>query len=332
MNNFKNVQVKVEVNTNTEKENTMNKNDVLRLLAENGSKVEIKDSVVFINGINLDELKKEILAQGTVNYPARYRRWVMAQMFRALNHKKGYQGYLDSHNYDYVLKTTEDELKVLVKMQKENPEEFEIRKTFFTPQVIYRIARYTKEQIIKHAQERNSFYLYNYDYFYKAKRKGNNVTYSDWHRFTQLSFNKTLIRLESILDELAKCARYANPDYECVYFLFQEFRNYTIKLPERTKKPVAWVEAFKASGAYYTLENMIYNHGCVLELNGNFDSKKNLEIFRNRYCGIPTYYTDTAHEMGFGGYRFLGLLKETIKKNNFDFYREMDKKYNGYRW
>jgi len=327
MNNFKNVQVKVEVNTNTEKENTMNKNDVLRLLAENGSKVEIKDSVVFINGINLDELKKEILAQGTVNYPARYRRWVMAQMFRALNHRNGYQGYLDSHNYDYVLKTTEDELKTLAKMQKKNPEEFEIRKTFFTPEVVYRIAHYTRKQIFEYGQK-----LYGYDYFYRAVRKGNNVTYSDWHRFTVYDFNMMLVLLDSLVEALVKYTECEHPDYERIYSLFKEFHNNTIKLPERTKKPVAWVEAFKASGAYYTLENMIYNHGCVLELDGNFDSKKNLEIFRNRYCGIPTYYTDTAHEMGFGGYRFLGLLKETIKKNNFDFYRKMDKKYNGYRW
>lgn len=327
MNNFKNVQVKVEVNTNTEKENAMNKNDVLRLLAENGSKVEIKDSVVFINGINLDELKKQILAQGTVNYPARYRRWVMAQMFKALNHKKGYQGYLDSHNYNYVLKTTEDELKALAKMQKKNPEEFEIRKTFFTPEVVYSIARYTREQIFEYGQR-----LYGYDYFYRAVRKGNNVTYSDWHRFTVYDFNMTLVLLDSLVEALVKYTECERPDYERIYFLFKEFRNNTIKLPEYTKKPVAWVEAFKASGAYYTLENMIYNHGCVLELNGNFDSKKNLEIFRNRYCGVPTYYTGTAHERGFGGYKFLGLLKETIKKNNFDFYREMDKKYNGYRW
>lgn len=327
MNNFKNVQVKVEVNTNAEKENTMNRNDVLRLLAENGSKVEIKDSVVFINGINLDELKKEILAQGTVNYPARYRRWVMAQMFRALNHRNGYQGYLDSHSYDYVLKTTEDELKILAKMQKKNPEEFEIRKTFFTPEVVYSIVRYTRKQIFEYGQE-----LYGYDYFYRAVRKGNNVTYSDWHRFTVYDFNMMLVLLDSLIEALVKYTECERPDYERIYSLFKKFRNNTIKLPERTKKPVAWVEAFKASGAYYTLENMIYNHGCVLELNGNFDSKKNLEIFRNRYCGVPTYYTDTAHEMGFGGYRFLGLLKETIKKNNFDFYREMDKKYNGYRW
>lgn len=331
MNNFKNVQVKVEVNTNAEKENTMNRNDVLRLLAENGSKVEIKDSVVFINGINLDELKKEILAQGTVNYPARYRRWVMAQMFRALNHRNGYQGYLDSHSYDYVLKTTEDELKILAKMQKKNPEEFEIRRTFFTPEVIYRIACYTEWQIIEHG--RNCYWLFDrvgYCHLYGAKRKGNNISYSI-RKITQYDFNMILASLDSLVMAL-KYTKCECPDYERIYSLFKEFRNNTIKLPERTKKPVAWVEAFKASGAYYTLENMIYNHGCVLELDGNFDSKKNLEIFRNRYCGIPTYYTDTAHERGFGGYRFLGLLKETIKKNNFDFYREMDKKYNGYRW
>lgn len=330
MNNFKNVRVKVEVNTNTEKENAMNKNDVLRLLAENGSKVEIKDSVVFINGINLDELKKQILAQGTVNYPARYRRWVMAQMFKALNHKKGYQGYLNDHNYDYVLKTTEDELKVLAKMQKENPEEFKIRKTFFNPEVVYTIVGYTRDQILEYVSSYCDF-RYGYDYLYEANRKGNNVSY-DWGRFTKNSLNARLTDLDNDMRKLWECTINMHPNYEAMYILFKKFRNHTFRLPEDTKKPTAWVEAFKASGAYYTLENMIYNHRCMLELDGSYDSKKNLEILRNRYCEVPTYFTDFAHQMGYGGYRFLGLLKEVIEKNNFDFYREMDKKYNGYRW
>lgn len=330
MNNFKDVQVTVEVKTNTEKENAMNKEKVLKLLAESGSKVEIKDSVVFINGINLDELKKQILAQGTVNYPTRYRRWVMAQMFKALNHPNGYQGYLNDHNYDYVLKTTEDELKVLAKMQKENPEEFKIRKTFFNPEVVYSIAIYTENQILEYVQM-NSDFTYGYDYFYEARRKGNHVSYG-WARFTRDSLNTRLARLYDDIRELSRCTMTVCPDYEIMYILFKEFRNHTLLLPENTKKPTAWVEAFKASGAYYTLENMIYNHRCMLELDGSCDSKKNLEILRNRYCGVPTYYTDFAHDVGYGGYRFLGLLKEVIKKNNFDFYREMDKKYNGYRW
>ena len=350
INNF-NVVVEINTdanNTNTSKEdNTManartsktsrtSKENTLRMLQETGATVEIKDSIVFINGVNMEELKKQLFNQGTVNYTGRYRRFVMAQMFRALNYKDttgcygdGYNGYLKSKDYKYVLKTTEDELKVLARLQKDDPKAFEIRKTFFNPSVICSIMAHTQKMMARYLDERNNCgfnrFLNLYVRFYKKKG------------YEYDSATNLYLKFIAPIDRNYIDVRTADGDYAKIYKAFCDFHNKVFYMPDtrynQVEKPEAWVEAFKASGAYYTLENMIYNHDCVL-LQGGKGSKRNLEIAREKYCGHPRYYAKHAHEVGYGGWRLLGLMKETIKINDFDFYGKMDTIYGhkGRRW
>lgn len=338
MKDINNLNVIVEINagtnnTNTNKEgNTManartsrtsrtSKENTLRMLQETGATVEIKDSIVFINGVNMEELKKQLFNQGTVNYTGRYRRFVMAQMFRALNYKDttgrygdGYNGYLKSKDYKYVLKTTEDELKVLARLQKDDPKAFEIRKTFFNPSVIGSVMVHTQKMMMRYLNECNNR-GYIYVRFYKKKG------------YEYDSATNLYLRFIAPIDRNFIDVQAANGDYAKIYKVFCNFHNKVFYMPDtrynQVEKPEAWVEAFKASGAYYTLENMIYNHGCVL-LQGGKGSKRNLEIAREKYCGYPLYYIKDAHEAGYGGWRLLGLMKETIKINDFDFYDKMD--------
>ena len=334
----KEMNINVTINTtananNTKEDTTMRKankpstdrENTLKMLVETGANVEIKDSIVYINGINLEELKQSILNQGTINYPGKYRRWVMAQMFRALNHEKGYNGYLKDKNIKYVLKTTEDELRTLVKMQKRDPDEFEIRKGFFNPLVVTAIMRDIQAETVAYLEKKISRGYYgNYGWVYPAVRKGDNVTYGRCSRDIHI---REFIRNELVPNMNMAMYNFATArtkdDYKKMYTAFKSFRDCTIDLPKDTKKPVAWVEAFKASGAYYTLENMILNHGCVLRQGGQ-GSKRNLELARQQYCGREDYFTDFAHCCGFGGYKFLGLMKEVIEENRFDFYAKMD--------
>lgn len=337
MKDINNLNVVVEINanannTNTNKEgNTManartsktsrtSKENTLRMLQETGATVEIKDSIVFINGVNMEELKKQLFNQGTVNYTGRYRRFVMAQMFRALNYKDttgrygdGYNGYLKSKDYKYVLKTTEDELKVLARLQKDDPKAFEIRKTFFNPSVIGSIMVHTQKMMIRYLNERYGRNVYVRFY----KKRG--------YEFDSIS--NLYLRFIAPIDRDCIEVSAVNGDYAKIYKAFCNFHNKVFYMPDtrynQVEKPEAWVEAFKASGAYYTLENMIYNHGCVL-VQGGKGSKRNLEIAREKYCGYPNYYIKDAHKAGYGGWRLLGLMKETIKNNDFDFYAKMD--------
>ena len=77
-----------------------------------------------------------------------------------------------------------------------------------------------------------------------------------------------------------------------------------------TPKSKAWINAFKANGAYYTMDNMIKFHGCrfkndmseMLSLDESLSElKKSVETCR------PTEF-----------YKLFGLMKEFIEYNEYD--------------
>ena len=58
------------------------------------------------------------------------------------------------------------------------------------------------------------------------------------------------------------------------------------EFPPETEKSQAWITAFKNSGAYFTIENLIKYHGCRFYINNQacnvFDSLKELENITNK--------------------------------------------------
>lgn len=89
------------------------------------------------------------------------------------------------------------------------------------------------------------------------------------------------------------------------------FNQYRVKLPSDTTQHKVWIDAYKGSGAFFTLQNMIRFHGCILRgKNGRMLSKdKSLEYLGN--------YAEECGKNG-EGYKMLGMLRQALKDNRID--------------
>jgi hypothetical protein len=83
---------------------------------------------------------------------------------------------------------------------------------------------------------------------------------------------------------------------------------YYVKLPKTTSLSRTWIECFKASGAYYTMENLVKYSGLKLV---NYETKQMLD----RESSLKYLQSCKKNE----GYQLLALLKESLFKNDFKF-------------
>lgn len=89
------------------------------------------------------------------------------------------------------------------------------------------------------------------------------------------------------------------------------FNQSRVKLPHNTNQHKSWIDAYKGSGAFFTLQNMIRFHGCILRgKNGRMLSKEK----------SLAYLDDYAEECGKSkeGYKMLGMLRQALKDNHID--------------
>lgn len=72
----------------------------------------------------------------------------------------------------------------------------------------------------------------------------------------------------------------------------------------------AWLDAYKGSGAFFTMQNMIRFHNCVIiDDNGKTLSKNTSLAFLNKKAKL---YENRE------GWRLIGLLKKMLDDNNID--------------
>ncbi len=279
--------------------------DTTGLFAVQGAAGEI--IVRMVNGVPQaipedDPIFASIMAEGTVPDRRLFRRWVMAQMFRMLRVDRWNNGYTDAMHdkgYEYTWSMVEEEFRIQAKLAKNDPENFLKRNRWFNKEVVVKMANdYIKE--LNH-------------YFDGLKEKhckgvpyktvnGVNVFVAD--------FSKKFIQpLSSIIWKIERAK--TPQELYCAVSKFNH-NNCRVTLPWRTKQSSAWVEAFKGSGAYYTLQNLILFHGAVLT--GKFNKKLNK-------AASMAYLEELAGEYsasGCDGWRMLACLKKTIDDNGIN--------------
>lgn len=250
----------------------------------------------------VEEVVSKIKETGYINNYSLFRRWVMAQTFRMLNDKEGYNKALKRKPYSYQWTMLENELDAMRKIQKEDPARFEIRKDFFTREVIIAMFR---------------------DYQAKVREKLSYV----WGYYTT-RYHNGCSQIDAVIYSLS--TRPAD-DYEYFYEAVRIFNRHVkerhvtsdvsfYKLPDDTEKCKEWISAYKGAGAYYTLENMFKFHNCrVYICNGKYkisltDSLITLEEERKE------------HKKEW--YKLFGWMREVIADNHFDFNEAMAKQYN----
>lgn len=266
-----------------------------------------KYGAMISNVLTDDEIAQNIIENGYVKNSKLFRRWITAHTFRMLNYKAwrdpsrtGWEACMkDCYDYNYQFSMLLEEIRVLSILQKEDKEAFEERIHFFNGDVVVatlkdyqkRLRKYIdKQRVEKPRTYRNQPYV-------KLARYGN-VLVKDL-------FTKVYIPIVKEIEAMEYTVK--TGDYTCIYKALKHFMdNYYNKLPHDTTKCAKWKDAFKASGAYYTLLNLIRFHNVIIE-----------------DCGNKYYSERFLKDLLDGAYknevwRFHQLLVDTIKYNNFD--------------
>ena len=274
---------------------------------ENGAAVPVD-----MDDATIDEVGKQIVEGGYVSNWKLFRRWVMSQMFHMLRDmdKNGrtFNDVLQHKGYEYQWRMLENELYAQMKMAAHGDHENAgARNRWFGGFVAADMA---------------------YDYIKKLRKYvDNNLIYKvkkDAHGNVKKTYKHTCkgnpyVRLQNddifvadlekkVYAPLGNLARkmYDSNTYKEVYDAVHEFNKKRKHLAWDTKQADAFITAYKGSGSYYTMRNLIMFHGARFMKNGRkmseTDSLKELESKANLYDE--------------DGWRMLGVLKQLIKDNN----------------
>lgn len=252
-----------------------------------------------------DPIFQAIIIQGTIPNRQLFRRWVMAQMFRIIYiSTRTYGAYkpigvsevIRSMGYEYQWKMLNNELYAQHKMmQNGDVDNFRDRNRWFNKQVVLDMAKDYIEKLKKRFEELKLRKCKGIPY---KRINGQNIFVDD--------FDKKVIR--PLLFAVHKI-QHAENTYE-LWRAVQEFNKRRIKMHWEAPQNAAWLDAYKGSGAFFTMQNMIRFHNCVIiDDNGKTLSKNTSLAFLNKKAKL---YENRE------GWRLIGLLKKMLDDNNID--------------
>lgn len=290
----------------------MNKNNRMETLKANGVDTSkyftllVNEDIPAGTKINIEidknevpPIAKQILEDGYVKNTKLHRRFIAAHYMRMLESSYGWYGYLNIYyGYMYQFDMMFEEVRVLSKLEQRDKETFTERRMFFNFPVIQQVLddyvsdlrKYLKGLPIKRCKRRPYVRVAGYG----------NVFVDDIDR-------KIVNPIEAIITLSQNNYTYSN-----LYETLKMLKRIMIKLPYTTKKSKAWIDAFQKEGAFYTLKNLVMFHDVALYYEGDFyDKYDSMEILNK----LVSKYE---------GYQMNALLKETIKRNNFDFKKSIE--------
>lgn len=300
MNRNKRMEILKNAGADINKYFTVNLNNgtkVHLIIDENGNCTQIKN----------DPIAEQIYANGYVKNTKLHRRFIMAQMFHALNYvsydgkESGYNAYLRTmYGYHYTLTMMLEEVRVLSKLETSDKESFDERSHFFTKDVVLDVLCDYIEKLKDYIDQLPTKKCKGVPY---KTVKGKDVFVDD--------IGKKIIR--PLLDKLVymKSAK----SYFSLHNHLKDFMRDVIKLPHDTPKSRAWLDAYKGEGAYYTLKNLIMFHGCHIEVPNRYDIGRGVDSM--------SYLEATLDEYRGEGWRMFALMKKVIADNNFNFSQRM---------
>jgi hypothetical protein len=291
-----------EMGVNTSKYFTVslaNGTKVHLIIDENGNPVKVEDPIA-----------KEIITDGYVRNTKLHRRFVMAQMFHALNYKswdgrsEGYNDYLKRFGIKYEFDMMLEEIRVLSKLEARDADTFIERSHFFTKDVIKKTM---EDYIVELKAYIETLPNKNCKGIPYKRIKGRDIFVADIDK-------KVYAPLRQRINQL----KYAN-SYKEIYSIVMLFMREMINLPYNTPKSKAWIDAYKGEGAFYTLKNLVMFHGCGIKVD-KFDVRYGM--------GAVAFLNEKLNEYKGEGWRMFALMKKVIADNNFDFKKRMAEIYN----
>lgn len=282
---------------------------------ENGAAVPVD-----MDDATIDAVGKKIVEGGYVNNWKLFRRWVMSQMFHMLRDTekddKSFNEVLQHKGYEYQWRMLENELYAQVKMSEHGDlDNVGARNRWFNGDVasdmatdyISKLRKYVDDNLIYNVKKDKDG---NEKKAYKHTCKGNPyVRLQNKDIFVSDLEKKVYTPLREIANEMA-----AVPTYKQLYDAVHKFNKNRKHLEWNTKQADAFINAYKGSGAYYTMRNLIMFHGARFLKGGRkmseVNSLKELESKAKLY--------DEE------GWRMLGVLKQLIKESGIDIQGKMD--------
>jgi hypothetical protein len=260
---------------------------------------------------NNDAIVNEIIADGYVRNTKLHRRFVMAQMFKALNYKNrwtgdcGFAGYVRDKGYKYSINMMIEEVRVLSKLKERDEETFNERSSFFTKDVVVEVLNHYMENLKKYIDGLKTYNCKGVPY---KKIKSKDIFVDDLD-------NKIYSPMKKIINYI-NILRWT-PDwngYEAIYKELLKFKKIMIHLPHKTEISPVFMDTYKGEGAYYTLKNMVMYHSCKLAV------EKDGRPTGEYVSGMSAVeYLNNCNKLYSGeGWKMMGLLRKTIEINNFN--------------
>lgn len=276
---------------------------------ENGAAVPVD-----MDDATIDAVGKKIVEGGYVNNWKLFRRWVMSQMFHMLREMekdgKSFNEVLQRKGYEYQWRMLENELYAQVKMSEHGDlDNVGARNRWFNGDVasdmatdyISKLRKYVDDNLIYSVKKDKDG---NEKKAYKHTCKGNPyVRLQNKDIFVSDLEKKVYTPLREIANEMA-----AVPTYKQLYDAVHKFNKNRKHLAWDTKQADAFINAYKGTGAYYTMRNLIMFHGARFLKGGRKMSEANsLKELESK-----------AKSYDAQGWRMLGVLKQLIKESNID--------------
>lgn len=278
----------------------------LAMLEEMGFDTSKYNVVINGNEVEITGIAKQVVEDKQVDNKKLFRRWITAQTFKMLyepsynfktrKHEIGWDNFLRNRfDYKYQFTMMLEELRVLSKLEKKDKEEFAERSNFFNKNVVVATCEHYMVQLDKYVMTHMD-----------SKKK--TVRLAKYGTVGADGYADIITTLKWTIRDIESAKNYND-----LYVYLKRFIDKMNKIPSDTPKCSEWKIAFKGSGAYYSLKNMILFHNCVLRGCEN----KHDSFAKLRSC-LVTYKGDY--------WKFHAMLKDTIEFNNFDLRKSIESK------
>lgn len=245
-----------------------------------------------------DPIFKGIMASGTIPERRLFRRWVMSQMFHMLAAIGGFNAALQGKGYEYSWKMLLEELRVQATLYRNDKENFIQRNRWFNVRVASAMANDYVNKFRKFVEK-------------LPEKKCKGVPYKRIHGkdfFIDDLEKKVFEPFQKAANGIAKAN---NP--EELLRLVTRFYTKSKKLRYNTKMSSAFVAAYKGSGAYFTLRNLIMFHGCGL-YKGCIKQSQSVSL-----ATLDAQAEACKEE----GWKMFAIMNKTIEDNDIDIKAKM---------
>ena len=241
-----------------------------------------------------DPIFNSIVSVGTIPDRRLFRRWVMSQMFHILRSMGPYRertfvDVVQDFGYEYQWKMLEEELRVQAKLAKEDGENFQERNRWFNEKVVAGMMKDYIEKLHKYVDGLKVKHCKGVPY---KTIKGTDIFCVDINAKVFCPLNNLIDKLDSI-----------HGDAKGLYFNVRSFNQNRVRLAHGTNQSKAFIDAYKGSGAFYTMKNLILFHGCKFRNKGKFMSKD---------ASMAKLHIEASSNEG---WQMLGVMKKLIEDN-----------------